>query len=168
MPAGKKGKFSPVALGDIAQLAAHILTGEGEHGLDDMHRGQLIIATGPAMMAGEELAEAASQALGKDMTYKSYLQSTHIEGLTKVRSAAKKILSSQSDLDESEQEYLLEYYSFVREGKTNYVSTLAFRQITGTNPQELTDFFKVYSTEFSPNKRYFAIVLSLISSQKTS
>jgi len=71
LPAGKNGKFAPVALGDIAQLAATVLTGEGEHGLDDMHRGQLMILTGPAMMAGEELAEAASQALGKKMTYKA-------------------------------------------------------------------------------------------------
>jgi uncharacterized protein YbjT (DUF2867 family) len=71
LPAGKKGKFAPVALGDIALLAANILTGEGQHGLNDMHRGQLIILTGPAMMAGEELAEAASQALDRKMTYKS-------------------------------------------------------------------------------------------------
>jgi hypothetical protein len=70
-----------------------------------------------------------------------------------IRAAAKKILSSQSDIDESEQQFLLEYYSLVREGKTNYVSTLAFQQITGTKPQELTDWFKVYSSEFSPNKR---------------
>ena len=71
LPAGKKGKFAPVALGDIALLAATILTGHGEHGLDDRHRGQLIICTGPEMMAGEELAEAASQALGSNMTYKA-------------------------------------------------------------------------------------------------
>jgi len=71
LPAGKKGKFAPVALGDIALLAATILTGHGEHGLDDRHRGQLIICTGPEMMAGEELAEAASQALGSKMTYKA-------------------------------------------------------------------------------------------------
>ena len=80
MPTGKKGKFAPVALGDIVQLAAHILTGRGEHGLDDRHRGQLIIVTGPAMMAGEELAEAASQALGKDLTYKSITEYIMYEG----------------------------------------------------------------------------------------
>lgn len=60
-----------MALGDISQLAARILTGEGEHGLDDDHRGQLIILTGPAMMAGEELAEAASQAFDQKMTFKA-------------------------------------------------------------------------------------------------
>jgi hypothetical protein len=69
------------------------------------------------------------------------------------RSEAKKILAAQSDLDESERQYLLEYYSLVRENKTNYVSTLAFDRITGTKPQEATDFFKVYHAEFSPNKR---------------
>jgi len=36
-----------------------------------------MIATGPAMMAGEELAEVASQALGTDMTYKSITEYSH-------------------------------------------------------------------------------------------
>jgi hypothetical protein len=71
LPAGKRGKFAPVSLGDVAQLAAVILTGKGEHGFDDVHRGELITLTGPAMMAGEELAEAASQALEKKMTFKA-------------------------------------------------------------------------------------------------
>jgi hypothetical protein len=70
------------------------------------------------------------------------------------RNEAKKILNTQSDLDESEKQYLLEYYSLVRENKTNYVSTLAFHRITGHKPQEATDFFKVYHAEFTPNKRY--------------
>jgi hypothetical protein len=51
LPAGKKGKFAP---GDVTQLAAIILTGDGEHGLDDLHQGRLIILTEPTMMAGEK------------------------------------------------------------------------------------------------------------------
>jgi uncharacterized protein YbjT (DUF2867 family) len=47
LPIGKNHKFAPVALGDIAQIATHVLTGEGPHGLSDDHRGQLIIMTGP-------------------------------------------------------------------------------------------------------------------------
>jgi len=62
-------------------------------------------------------------------------------------------LAEQADIDESEKQYLLEYYSLVREGKTNYVSTLSFHQVCGTKPQEMTEFFKVYHNEFSPNKR---------------
>ena len=74
IPLGPKGKFAPVALGDVALLAATILTGEGKHGLADIHRGQLIILTGPAMMSGEELAQAASMALHREIAYKSIVE----------------------------------------------------------------------------------------------
>ena len=43
---------------------------------------------------------------------------------------------------------MLEYYSLVREGKTNYISTLAFHDVTGQHPQEPVEFFKVYANEF--------------------
>ncbi|EJD45651.1 hypothetical protein AURDEDRAFT_165103 [Auricularia subglabra TFB-10046 SS5] len=46
IPIGKNHKFAPIALGDVAQLCAHVLTSYGEHGLDDNVRGQLIVATG--------------------------------------------------------------------------------------------------------------------------
>ncbi len=67
------------------------------------------------------------------------------------RREARRVLRSQSDSDESERQYLLEYYSLVREGKTNYVSTLAFQAITGTNLQEPREFFKAYAEEFQPH-----------------
>ena len=67
---------------------------------------------------------------------------------------AKRVLKSQSELDESEQQYLLEYYALVREGKTNYISTLAFHDITGTHPQEPVDFFKAYAQEFTPPQHH--------------
>jgi uncharacterized protein YbjT (DUF2867 family) len=70
LPIGSKGKFAPISLGDIAQLAAMILTGEGPMGFSDDHRGQLITLTGPRMMAGEELADAAAKSLDKKMTFK--------------------------------------------------------------------------------------------------
>lgn len=46
LPMGETHKFAPVALGDVAQLAAHIITGEGPHGFNDQHRGQLMVLTG--------------------------------------------------------------------------------------------------------------------------
>lgn len=58
------------------------------------------------------------------------------------------MLQAQADSDSSEIEYLLEYYSLVREGKTNYISTLAFHDVTGQHPQEPVEFFKVYAQEF--------------------
>jgi hypothetical protein len=66
------------------------------------------------------------------------------------RAEAKKVLHAQHEGDNSEKEYLLEYYSLVREGKTNYISTTAFVNVTGQHPQEPVDFFKVYAEDFKP------------------
>jgi hypothetical protein len=69
------------------------------------------------------------------------------------RREAKRVLKAQSDSDISEQEYLLEYYSLVREGKTNYIATTAFHDVTGTHPTEPDDFFKLYATDLRPKKK---------------
>jgi hypothetical protein len=65
---------------------------------------------------------------------------------------ARRILRNQSDIDPSEIQLILEYYSLVREGKTNYISTTAFHDVTGGHPQEPSDFFKTYKDEFLPKK----------------
>ena len=61
-------------------------------------------------------------------------------------------MRAQSSSDVSELEYLIEYYSLVREGKTNYISTTAFHDITGAHPQEPDEFFKAYAQEFKPGE----------------
>jgi hypothetical protein len=116
-----------------------VLSGHGKHGFDDAHRGQLITVTGPMMAAGNELATAASKALGVEMTFEDISERE-----------AKRVLKAQAESDDSELEYLLEYYALVREGKTNYVSTLAFRAVTGQGVQEPEEFFKVYAESFKP------------------
>lgn len=63
------------------------------------------------------------------------------------------MLRTQGDIDASEQQYLLEYYSLVCEGKTNYISTTAFHDVTGTHPTEPDDFFKMYEDELRPKKK---------------
>ncbi|TFK81930.1 NAD(P)-binding protein [Polyporus arcularius HHB13444] len=144
IPIGENHKFAPVALGDVAQIAAHAITSEGPHGLADDVRGQILVVTGPQLVAGAELAEAASQALGAKMQF---------EPITEA--AAKKILNSSqgAEVDEAEREYLLEYYSLVREGKTNYTATAAMLAYFGERGQEMSEFFKTYSEEFKPKKR---------------
>jgi len=139
LPIGPYHKFAPIALGDVALVAAHVLSGKGKHGFDDKHRGQLIVLTGPMLAAGEELAEAATQALGTEMQFEDISEAE-----------AKRVLHAQAASDASELQYLLEYYSLVKEGKTNYISTCAFHDITGQHPQEPVDFFKVYADEFKP------------------
>ncbi|KAJ6035710.1 hypothetical protein N7499_002837 [Penicillium canescens] len=146
IPLGSNHKFAPIALGDVAQVAVHVLCGKGKHGFSDRHRGQLIVLTGPMLATGDELASAASKALGQELRFEDISESE-----------AKRVLRSQSASDNSEQQYLLEYYSLVREGKANYISTTAFHDITNSHPQEPDDFFKVYAQEFRmkrlPKKR---------------
>jgi len=139
IPIGENHLFAPLALGDVAQVAAHVLTGQGKNGFDDRHRGQLMVLTGPKLCSGHELAQVASKALGIKLQFEDISEAE-----------VKKVLKAQSDSDASELQYLLEYYSLVREGKTNYISTTAFVNVTGGHPQEPEDFFKVYAEEFKP------------------
>lgn len=118
------------------------------------------------LATGDELASAASKALGHELKFEDiseyvrkdplFYQTINTKrGLTIVatsRSEAKRVLQSQSASDNSELQYLLEYYSLVREGKTNYISTTAFHDITNSHPQEPEDFFKVYAEEFRMKK----------------
>jgi Ca2+-binding EF-hand superfamily protein len=68
-----------------------------------------------------------------------------------LRNEARSVLQEQSALDPSEIQYLLEYYSLVRDGKTNYISTTAFHDVTGQHPLEPPEFFhemkKVFEKE---------------------
>ncbi|BDD56646.1 hypothetical protein MAP00_002076 [Monascus purpureus] len=139
IPVGQNHKFPPVALGDVALLAGHILSAKGPHGFSDKHRGQLITLTGPMLLSGEEIARAASEALGTQIKFQDISEQE-----------ARKVLRRKTSNDDSEIQYLLEYYSLVREGKTNYVSTTSFHDVTGDRPQEPPDFFKVYEDEFRP------------------
>jgi hypothetical protein len=126
------------------------------------------------LAAGEELAEAARQALGVDMQFEditeyvlrnssphhlpqpvvSHIPSSSFFPLqltwapSMYRAEAKRVLHAQAPSDSSEIQYLLEYYALVREGKTNYISTCAFHDITGQHPQEPVDFLNVYAAEF--------------------
>jgi hypothetical protein len=68
------------------------------------------------------------------------------------RAEAKQALHAYSKSDETEKECLLEYYSLVREGKTNYISTLAFHDITGWHPKGLYRFFETYADDFLPER----------------
>ncbi|KAK0619992.1 hypothetical protein B0T14DRAFT_566786 [Immersiella caudata] len=137
LPIGEDHKFAP----DVTQVAARVLCGKGPHGFDDRHRGQMMVVTGPMLCAGKELATSASKALGQTLEFENI----------SIREA-KRVLKSQ-DIDDSEKEYILEYYSLVREGKTNYIATAAFHDVTGQHPTEPDEFFRMYSMELRPKKK---------------
>lgn len=54
---------------DVAQVAAHVLSGKGKHGFDYRHRGQMLVVTGPQLCTGKELAEAGSKGLDWTLEY---------------------------------------------------------------------------------------------------
>ncbi|OKL61036.1 hypothetical protein UA08_03279 [Talaromyces atroroseus] len=139
IPIGRDHKFPPIALHDVAQLAAHILTGKGKHGFSDQHRGQLMTLTGPMLVSGDDLAQIASKALGVTLKFDDVSENE-----------ARRLLRFQTTHEEAERQYLLEYYSLVREGKTNYISTNCFHDVTGSHPIEPPQFFQTYKSEFMP------------------
>ncbi|KAH9842455.1 uncharacterized protein C8Q71DRAFT_732941 [Rhodofomes roseus] len=141
LPVGEQHSFAPVALGDIATIAAYVLTSEGPKGLSDQVRGQLITITGPQLVNGPELASNAQKA-GLKLEFEDISEKQAIE-----------ILEADAEIDESEMQYLLEYYSLVRAGKTNYISTHSFHDITGSHPTEMLQFFQTYDAEFKPKRR---------------
>jgi uncharacterized protein YbjT (DUF2867 family) len=61
LPIGENHKFPPVALGDVAQVAATILSSKGKNGFSDKVRGQLIVLTGSLPSATCVLAMAANK-----------------------------------------------------------------------------------------------------------
>ncbi|KFA45616.1 hypothetical protein S40293_08625 [Stachybotrys chartarum IBT 40293] len=160
LPIGEDHKFAPVALGDVANVAAHVLTGKGKHGFDDKHRGQMMVVTGPMLCAGNELAAAASKALKTELAFENISEQVILLGegfcsleANMIRSEARRVLKAQSESDQSERQYILEYYSLVREGKTNYISTTAFHDVTGEHSTEPEEFFALYKEELRPAKK---------------
>ncbi|KAM0790342.1 hypothetical protein ACM66B_003227 [Microbotryomycetes sp. NB124-2] len=144
LPIDDDHKFAPVRLGDVALLLAKIITSRGPHGLSDQVRGQLMTLTGPMMVAGPELAEAASQAFSQKLTFESITDKQALKILKQV---------PKEELDDSEKQYLMEYYSLVKAGKTNYIATLVFEPITGQAISGLTDFFGDYEDDLKPKPK---------------
>lgn len=144
LPIGDNHKLAPVAVGDIALFVAHVLVGRSEQGgFDDRQRGQLMVVTGPVLCSGADLTEAMSEALGD--TKLKFSQISERE--------AKREFSSLLLCYYGEKEDLLEYYSLVREEKTNYISTTAFRDAMRRNPTTPVDVFKSHVALFGGEKK---------------
>ena len=60
IPIDEEHKFAPVALGDVAQVAAHVLTSVGPHGLGDDVRGELLVVTGASTSLLRDLVQKLS------------------------------------------------------------------------------------------------------------
>lgn len=132
--------MAPIARIDIARLAASVLTSSSADGFANTHRDQLITCTGPKLYTGTELARLVPNpfSVGKK-------KFEDIETLL-----AKGDIKMHKDIDPSGVEYLLEYYSLVRDGKTNVLSSCAFVNITGEAPQQLKEVMEKCVEQFKP------------------
>ncbi|KAG8162475.1 hypothetical protein KVR01_008240 [Diaporthe batatas] len=120
LPLGlRHNKFAPVALPSVASLAAHVLTGRGEHGFDDRHFRQMMAVTGPSLFSGEDLAATVTSGSTRECVYQEISEA-----------AAKRLFNFQSRIKQCEMDYILEYFSLVREGKLNYIATTASHYVT--------------------------------------
>ncbi|OCH86365.1 hypothetical protein OBBRIDRAFT_838210 [Obba rivulosa] len=141
LPIGETNQFAPVARADVALLTASVAISEGPLGLSNLVRGQLITITGPKLVSGPLLANEA-KAAGVNLSFQDISETE-----------AKDMLAG-ADIDDTEREYLLEFYSLVREGKTNYISTIPFSAVTGVQPVQPVDFFKPDDSSHKQKRRW--------------
>jgi hypothetical protein len=114
------------------------------------------------LATGDELATAASKGLGEELKFKDvseyvppslfFFPTSRRAILIARRDEARNLLKGEAGRSEGEIAYLLEYFSLVREGKTNYISTTTFHDVTGKHPQQPEDFFKAYAEEYFPKR----------------
>jgi len=119
-PAGS-GRIGFVAASDVARVAARILTDPGGHA------GQTYVLTGPAALGYADVAARVSAVFAREVDYEDLA-----EAQAKEQMLASGLSAWQTD-------GTLELFDWIRHGATDSV-TPAVREITGEDPQDLTDW----------------------------
>lgn len=70
----REGKFAPINICDIGEIAANILTTEG-------HENKAYNITGPELLGGQDIADSFSEITGKKVTYTSPSENTTFKSL---------------------------------------------------------------------------------------
>lgn len=70
----RDGRFAPLNVGDIGEIAANILAGSG-------HEGKAYAVTGPELLSGEDFARVFGEVSGKPVQYVSPDQATTLKSL---------------------------------------------------------------------------------------
>ncbi len=69
-----EGKFAPLNIGNIGEIAANVICGEG-------HEGQAYAITGPELLSGPDMAQIFSEVTGKQVDYVSPDETTVLNSL---------------------------------------------------------------------------------------
>lgn len=70
----RDGRFAPLNVGDIGEIAANILTSEG-------HEGKAYNVTGPELLSGKDMAQIFSEVTGKNVDFISPDEKTTLDSL---------------------------------------------------------------------------------------
>ena len=128
LPIGDSGKFAPVDVDDVGEVAASILTN------CEQHKGKVYTITGSELLSGTQMAEKLSKHLGTKLNWENIQPS-----------AARSIIRSQN-VPYSETQGLLEFYDAAAHGKAQWVSD-DFKKITNRDPNSLEDFCQRHAQE---------------------
>jgi NAD(P)H dehydrogenase (quinone) len=70
----RDGRFAPLNVGDIGEIAANVLAGSG-------HEGKAYVITGPELLTGDDFAAVFAEVTGKPVKYVSPDPATTLESL---------------------------------------------------------------------------------------
>ena len=127
LPTGT-GKFAPLDVCDVGVVAGSILANCASH------KGNVYELTGPEALNGEQMANAFSKAMGRNIAFRNV--SPH---------EAKEILDSQK-IPKVEECGLLDFYSVVKKGEMDK-TTKQFKEIMGHDPKTLEEFLHQNKSE---------------------
>jgi uncharacterized protein YbjT (DUF2867 family) len=120
-PAGR-GKVGFVAAGDVAKVAAQVLTSPG-------HEDATYVLTGPESLGYADVAARISAVFAREVDYESQ----------PARAAHKQLLDS--GLPRWQADGVLENFDWIRHGGAREVTT-AVRDVTGADPRPLEDWLE--------------------------
>jgi NAD(P)H dehydrogenase (quinone) len=118
-PAGH-GRVGFVAVGDVAAVAAAVLTGTG-------HEGETYVVTGPEALGVAKVAARVSAVFARKVDYEDQPPERALEGML------------AAGMDRWQAEGMLELFGWVREGGADTVTSTVL-ELTGAEPQSLDDW----------------------------
>jgi uncharacterized protein YbjT (DUF2867 family) len=123
LPTGN-GRFAPISVDDVGRLAANILRRA------DMHINKVMNVTGTQLVSGKDIARLASHTFGKRIEFED------------------KEPSQYPDVGEKMVDGLKEVFHLIRNSRYHFLADDAVRDLAGTEPMELTEFFARHSKVF--------------------
>jgi len=136
----KNGRFAPVSYDDICQAALNAMLKHMEESDDRRGQVETLEFTGNHLMAGQEIARKASEALDTRV---------ELEDISMDR--ARELLSRNKDMGRNEVELVIEMFEMIREGHFERM-TDDLKKLLREEPTSVEQFFQKNAHEFKPRR----------------